>query len=538
MLKKRIAAMLCVMMMLTTPVFAEGEHAEITPDVTVTAELEKVALSVDEPGSGPFAYKRIIVFSSDEAAGETLAGNGFGAEQITYYEPAEEYILDFPSEDDAAKAYVRLSDAFGRENVMPDLPVKAEAEPFTETDALSNSWGVDLMGLDEVRDKTNEASAELAPVTVAVLDSGINNSHELFTGRLDEDAASFVEGEAFSSDKGGHGTHVVGIIADGTSDHVNILPVKVLNDEGRGGFAEVINGIYYAVEHGANVINMSLAINLNDYGNYWSDTAVLQEERALEAAENGGIICIAAAGNDSMNLDELKVYPAVSQHTITISSITQTKQRASSSNYGESVDFTAPGDQIISAGTRGRVDYCVKSGTSMAAPHMSAACAMLKLYNREASASQVRQKLQEMATDIGTEGKDKKFGHGYVTFSGGAVPEITGKPQSEPEPQIVIPGTKISKVSRYKKALKIKWKKQSARTDGMRVTGYQIQIGTDPEFATDAKAVTVKGWNQASKKIKKLKRRTGYYVRIRTYMKLEDSMVYSEWSTMKLAKTK
>ena len=367
--------------------------------------------------SFPFANRRIIVFTDEGNMQDT-----FGASEVSYFEPGHDYILDYKTEEDAAKAYESLISVYGKEGVMPDLPISIQSKPFSNTNALSNSWGIDMMGLDSARDRANEEMPQGKTVTVAVLDSGIYPEHELFSGRLSQNGESFVSESPYNSDITGHGTHVAGIIADGTSEHVMILPIKVLNDEGRGGFAEVINGIYYAVENNADVINMSLAINLEEYGNYWSITAVEREEAALKHANKEGCICIAAAGNDSKNLDVLKVYPAISESTITVSSVNESRQRASSSNYGVSVDFAAPGDMISSAATNGRDMYCTKSGTSIDAPDLSAACAMIRLYNEDADNETTINVLKELSVDLGDVGKDKKYGYGLVVFRDGIIP--------------------------------------------------------------------------------------------------------------------
>ena len=400
----------------------------------------------------------------------------------------------------------------------------------------------------------------------------------MFESRLDAGYKSFVKEDEGIADTDGHGTHVAGIIADGTSRHIKILPVKVLSKEGKGGFVEVINGIYYAIEQGADVINLSLAINLDDYGNYWADAAVAKEEAALKKAEECDCLCVAAAGNDSRNLDILKVYPAISEHTITVSSVNSNLTRAASSNYGESVDFAAPGDLISSASAEGKDRYCIKSGTSMAAPHISAACAMLRLYNRTATTAEIKELLLKCTVDIGDPGKDKKYGNGLVTFKDGIVPVVSAKPtegsgeKGEEKPKeeehkqekketkkedtkkeetkkeekkkqetkkttVIKPkGTAFKKMTKSKTSLKLVWKKQTAKVSKKRITGYQIQYSTNKTFSKNKKTISFKGYKKTSGVIKKLTRKKRYYLRIRTYLKIGKKTYYSAWSKTKTIK--
>ncbi len=508
----------------------------------------------------PFVNKRLAVFTEGKELAETC-----GAARVSYFEPAGEYILDFEDESATGAAYEILNRRYGRDNVIPDIPIKPQGETFDATPALSGSWGVDTMMLDTARDRANADKELKDTVTVAVLDTGIYAEHELFGSRLDKDARSFIGKKDDISDATGHGTHVAGIIADGTSRQVKILPIKVLSAEGKGGFVEVINGIYYAIEQGADVINLSLAINLNDYGNYWSDPALAKEEAALKKAEDGGCLCVAAAGNDSKNLDTLRVYPAISEHTITVSSIKADLSRASSSNYGASIDLAAPGDLIKSASISGKDEYCVKSGTSMAAPHISAACAMLRLYNRDASVAELKDLLFKSAIDIGAPGKDKKFGNGYVLFKDGIIPVIPKETENKPEasdepeqkdketkkedpkkedtgkekkkPAVIKPkGTSFTKLVKKKTTLKVAWKKQMAMTAKKRITGYQIQYSTKKNFLKNRKSVVFKGYKKTSATLKKLSRGRRYYLRIRTFLKAGSKTYYSGWSPKKTVK--
>ncbi|MBR0411784.1 MAG: S8 family serine peptidase, partial [Eubacterium sp.] len=384
-------------------------------DIYVITDEGKEQLGV----TFPFACKRILLFIKEGSLTES-----YGAYRVAYNTLSELYTLDYKTEEEAKDAFDHLVSEYGRGHVMVDLPVhcqgntSAESEQFSETDALSVSWGNDMMHLDAVRDEANADKNLTGQVTVAVLDTGINSDHELFAGRLQSDGKSYIDGSSGTNDDSGHGSHVAGIIADGTSDHVKILPLKILDQKGQGGLGELIQAVDYAVSQNAGVINMSMGMSLQEYDQYWTYLDYQAIETSMKAANESGCICLAATGNDGKNMDPgaLAMYPAISQYTFAVSSINSSKTRADNSNYGNCVDFTAPGVKIKSASASGSSDYCLMSGTSMAVPHLSAACAMLKLYYQNASVSQIKSLLLSYREDLGEQGKDQYYGEGLVVI--------------------------------------------------------------------------------------------------------------------------
>ena len=104
--------------------------------------------------------------------------------------------------------------------------------------------------------------------------------------------------------------------------------------------------------------------------------------------------------------------------------------------------------------------------------------------------------------------------------------------------QIVPKGTTLKKPKKAKKAVTVKWKKQKAKMPKARVSGYQIQLATNSAFTASTKTLKVKGYKKTSKKVKKLKGKTKYYVRVRTYMKSGGNTYYSPWSKVKTVRTK
>ena len=204
-------------------------------------------------------------------------------------------------------------------------------------------------------------------------------------------------------DDNGHGTHVTGTIIDCTGDlNVGIMPVRVLNAAGKGSCFNIANAVNYAVKNGASVINMSLGGGSSLFEHY------PYEDTVINNAYKSGVVCCVAAGNESQDCSNH--CPAHVANAITVSAIFDDYSFAFYSNYGEGVDFCAPGTLVYS--TYPDDSYTYLSGTSMATPHISAACAMIKLNYPDYSPSNIVTALSFCAKDLGTTGKDPCYGNG------------------------------------------------------------------------------------------------------------------------------
>lgn len=249
-------------------------------------------------------------------------------------------------------------------------------------------------------------------VVVAVLDTGVQHDHEDLEGRI-LDGASFVGQEV--ADKGaddqGHGTFVSGFIAANADNelgiagvtgnqNVKILPVKVMDKNGSGTALDIAKGIDYAVAKDVDVINMSLS------GEY-SETI----DKAVQKAADAGIVVVAASGNGGGNADVS--FPAALPNVISVGALAANDQHYTRSNVGETVDLTAPGAGVLSTSMTTE-KYTTGSGTSYAAPHVSAVAALYKLKNPNASAIEIEEALKVTAKDLGTAGWDAKTGYGKV----------------------------------------------------------------------------------------------------------------------------
>lgn len=270
-----------------------------------------------------------------------------------------------------------------------------------------------------------------ASVLVAIVDTGIDYFMADFAGKVRTDLDwDFINDDADAWDDQGHGTHVGGIVAAasnntfsiaGVAPGVSLLPVKVLSAEGSGTEEGVAAGIVWAVDRGAQVINLSLGAR--GFSN------VIEE--ALIHAHQHGVLVLAAAGNDGT--DEI-IYPASSQFAVAVGATDDTNQRTSFSDHGQGLDLMAPGNRVLSTVPGGEV--CFASGTSMATPHVTGVGALLRSRAPSANLSQLKEALFNHTLDLGPPGYDLGYGWGLVdavrslqAFSSPTVPCTPGGDQ-------------------------------------------------------------------------------------------------------------
>ncbi|QSB04975.1 S8 family peptidase [Natronoglycomyces albus] len=253
------------------------------------------------------------------------------------------------------------------------------------------SWGLDRIDqadlpLDETYNYPNTAS----DVTAYILDTGVNLTHEDFAGRMVEGYDAVTPG-GDADDCQGHGTHVAGTVAGteyGVAKGASISPVRVLDCNGSGSYAGIIDGIEWATENasGPSVANMSLGGP--------SDASL---NAAVDASSAAGLTHVVAAGNSGDNACNYS--PAGADSAITVGSTTSTDARSSFSSLGECVDLFAPGSDITAPWIGSDTATNTISGTSMASPHVAGAAALFLQDNPDASPEDVRAHLTSTASE-------------------------------------------------------------------------------------------------------------------------------------------
>ena len=351
---------------------------------------------------------------------------------VLYYERVE---LPTGKKDEAPQSGAAGGLTSMREESASAAPAGANEEVF--------NWGAVAMHAREAE----AVNVKRAPVTVAVVDSGVEDTHPDLEGRVDTSRSvkCSVNGVATQSfygwrDEFYHGTHVAGIIAanhndigiDGIAPEASIVAIEATNDN-RLIYPEYVTCAFmWAASHGVDVVNNSYSM---DPWVYWSPTDPEQAAgleaatRSIKYAQGKGLAVIAAAGNEGVDIDNPTVdngsptdvptptknravnggirVPSMLDGVAQVSAVGQAYNvkpglslgRAEFSNYGNTIDFAAPGDQIYSTVPLlfYPSGYAVADGTSMATPHVSGIAALIKSVHPELSGAQVIDLMQKQA---------------------------------------------------------------------------------------------------------------------------------------------
>ena len=269
-------------------------------------------------------------------------------------------------------------------------------------------WGVNRIDADLVWGITTGD-----PIRVAIVDTGIDVKHPDLIDNL-KSGVSTVQYTTSYNDDNGHGTHVAGIAAAvdntigviGVGPQIDLYAVKVLDRRGSGYLSDVIEGLGWAIQNGMQVVNMSLGTA--------SDVQSFHD--AVAEVYAAGITQVAAAGNTG----EAVIYPAAYPEVIAVSATDNTDTIAPWSSRGPQIDLAAPGVSIYS--TYKGSTYKTLSGTSMAAPHVTGAAALVLTQTAKCDTdlsgscipAEVQQRLEATAEDLGITGKDNLYGSGLV----------------------------------------------------------------------------------------------------------------------------
>jgi len=362
-------------------------------------------------------------------------------------------------------------------------------------------WHLSALGLSEVWGQTSGDG-----VVVAIIDSGVS------TGGEDLDCHLFVSpynaidrttGMAAAADDNGHGTHVAGTVAQCTDNGVGVagvafdatlMPVKMLDENGSGGMSDLARGIVWAQEHGADVINLSLGTNLPPG---CTDCTGMVDD-AIEAAVADGVVIVAASGNDDISVVS---YPAGHPDVIAVGATDFNNLRAPYSNRGSALDLVAPGgdlDQDVNGDTfgdgvlqesffGGAWNYYFSHGTSMAAPHVSGAVALLLAAHPEFDRGSVEQVLEETALDLGAAGFDSSYGHGFLQIHSALTFDLVA-PVWDPDSEIA-----VDEFGQHH--LRVSW---DPADDNEGVIAYRVTVGGAVVSTQSGRQLTVTGLQPGS----------------------------------------
>lgn len=258
-------------------------------------------------------------------------------------------------------------------------------------------------------------------VPVAVLDTGVDFSHPDLAGRVLA-GYDFINRDGDPADDHGHGTRMTGVVAAlrnnglgivGVAPEAAILPVKVLNASGSGGYSAIAEGITYAVDQGARILSLSLA------GSVSSD--LLQS--AVDYASARGAIVVAAAGNAGTSTLS---YPAACRGALGVGATGTDDRRAGFSNFGSHLALAAPGVNILTTFPGGSYGY--SSGTSPATAFGAAVFALLLAADPALSREEAIARVEAGAADLGPTGWDPEYGAGRLDAYAALAPGQVGSP--------------------------------------------------------------------------------------------------------------
>lgn len=293
--------------------------------------------------------------------------------------------------------------------VEHDRVVRLSRPVAAEAAAGADSWGQNMVNASSVWTK----GVSGAGIVVGIVDSQIDISHAQLSGRIavntaeipgngidddgngyvdDVNGVNFISASVSNPQMNAHGTHVAGIIAadpargsvSGIAPQARIVPAPFINNDGWGNLGDAITAMQYTAKRGARVINAS----------WGGPTCMTAMSDAFAELGRQGVLVVVAAGNEGVNIEKTPSYPAAFglPNQLTVAASTNTDALASFSNFGSRlVQLSAPGLNIVSTfpgGTTGTM-----SGTSMAAPFVTGAAALIWSARPSATVAQVRQAL-------------------------------------------------------------------------------------------------------------------------------------------------
>jgi serine protease len=519
-----------------------GAENKVNASESESARIVDTGLARPEKGQ-PSNSVTVLLKRNAEASALKATAAGLGGHVVRDHARSGLEVFSFPSSDSASKALNALSRSPLVEAVTPTLTETVFDTP-NDTN-YSYQWHLQ----DTAAGVRAEPAWDLAPnrgsgVVVAVIDTGV--AYETYTrpatvglptlafqqapdlaGISITAPMNYYFDDTHANDDHSHGSHVTGTIAQttnnaygvaGIASNVTIMPIKVLDYNGEGVDADLVDAIYYAVDNAANVISMSLGFtgtgSPDGDGNYCTEILGLPE--ALDYAYNHGVVVVAAAGNESSNVSCPAAYPTV----IAVGASTYAAAVADYSNRGGTLDVVAPGgdpnadlngdgfsDGVLQetycdtggwiillgifSGTAQFNSFCdvFMSGTSMATPHVTGIVALLLGQQPSLTPDAVRGIIEGTARDGGAPGWDPDFGYGIVDAAA-AVASLTGGPTPTPSPTVTPSPTatppstdtvEVTKASYNSRKDVLKVEATSSGSPAATLTVFDISNALDPQ---------------------------------------------------------
>lgn len=277
-------------------------------------------------------------------------------------------------------------------------------------------------------------------ILVAVIDSGVDLSHPDLDDVVVTDQRNVVWNNADVTDDVGHGTWVAGTIAAetdngegvaGIAPGVRLMPVKIADEYGGISFADALDAVDWARDHGADIINMS-------FGGYLTSEQAALGQPTFTAARDAGVLMVAAAGNEGMSL---RNYPASFRGVVSVGAVDADDILAEFSTTGRALDLVAPGVDTWSTIPDG--GYEAGSGTSGSSPHVAGVAALVWSDRSTLAVEEVEAVLRASAADLGEPGWDPLFGDGRIDAAA-ALTEPVPDPLPDLEPAPALPELELT----------------------------------------------------------------------------------------------